>query len=97
MDRRKFIKVSSSLAWGAVALSPGTLFLRSEEAIAEVASAASGTGAVPKWAGHMLDSDMQGLGPDGKATGQKATFTGASRANAKVEEAAISHKMTLTK
>ncbi len=43
----------------------------------------------------MLDSDMQGLGPDGKATGQRATFTGASKANATAEEAA-QHQMALT-
>ncbi len=29
---------------------------------------------------------MQGLGPDGKPTGQKATFTGASKANDTAEE-----------
>ncbi len=51
---------------------------------------------VPEFAGKMLDSDMQGLGPDGKPTGQKATFTGASMANATAEKAA-SHKMKLTK
>jgi predicted aconitase len=38
---------------------------------------------------------MQGLGPDGKPTGQKATFTGASKANATAEEAAR-HQMKLT-
>jgi predicted aconitase len=43
----------------------------------------------------MLTSDMQGLGPDGKPTGQKATFTGASKANATAEEAAR-HQMKLT-
>ena len=44
----------------------------------------------------MLTTDMQGLGPDGKATGQKATFTGASMADATAEEAA-KHQMKLTK
>ena len=39
---------------------------------------------------------MQGLGPDGKPTGQKATFTGASKADATVEKA-MRHKMKLTK
>jgi predicted aconitase len=43
----------------------------------------------------MLTSDMQGLGPDGKPTGQTATFTGASKANATAEEAAR-HQMKLT-
>jgi hypothetical protein len=35
------------------------------------------------------------LDPDGKPTGQRATFTGASKANAKVEQA-MGHKMKLT-
>ena len=51
---------------------------------------------VPEFAGHMLDSDMQGLGSDGKPTGQKATFTGASMANATAESAA-KNQMKLTK
>ncbi len=58
-------------------------------------SGASRTGETPDWAKHVLDSDMQGLGPDGKPTGQKATFTGASKANATAEEAAKS-QMKLT-
>ena len=44
----------------------------------------------------MLHSDMDGIGPDCKPTGQKATYTGASKANAKAEEA-MRHKMKLTK
>ncbi len=51
--------------------------------------------ATPEWAQHMLTSDMQGLGPDGKPTGQTATFTGASKANATAEEAA-KNQMVLT-
>jgi hypothetical protein len=39
---------------------------------------------------------MNGLGPDGKPTGQKMTYTGASKANASVEEA-MRHKMKLTR
>jgi len=78
IDRRKFIKVSSSIALGAVALSPCSYLLRSEEAIAAVASASSGTVAVPKWAGHMMDSDMQGLGPDGSQINGTYNLTGAN-------------------
>jgi predicted aconitase len=59
------------------------------------ATGASGSSEAPEWAKHVLDSDMQGLGPDGKPTGQKATFTGASKANANAEEAA-QHQMELT-
>ena len=49
----------------------------------------------PDWAKDFLTSDMQGLGPDGKPTGQKATFTGASMADATAENSA-NHKMKLT-
>lgn len=38
---------------------------------------------------------MNGLGPDGKPVGHKATYTGASKANSKAEEA-MAHKMKLT-
>ena len=95
MDRRDFLKASSSLAWGAVIFSPGSLFLRSEESIAAMATASSGNGKVPDWASSLITSDMEGLGPDGKPTGQKATFTGASKANTKAEEA-MKHQMELT-
>jgi hypothetical protein len=60
------------------------------------AKAASGTTKVPGFAKDMLTTDMQGLGPDGKATGQKATFTGASMANVTAESAA-KNQMKLTK
>lgn len=55
----------------------------------------AGTFGIPDYAQHMLTSDMDGLGPDGKPTGQKATFTGASKADSTVENAA-QHQMTLT-
>ena len=54
----------------------------------------SGTGEVPGFAEHMLTTDMNGLGPDGKPTGQAATFTGASKAGATA--ASASSKMQLT-
>jgi hypothetical protein len=59
------------------------------------AGKAAASKAVPDFADKMLTSDMDGLGPDGKPTGMKATFTGASRADATAETA--SKKMTLTK
>ncbi len=70
----------------------------SEAAAAETGKAAKGAGSknVPGYADKMLTSDMEGLGPDGKPTGQKMTFTGASKANAKAEQA-MQHKMELTK
>ena len=100
MNRRKFIK-RSTMACAAAALLPGRLHAQVEKAAAPASSGASGTGAskpgeLPDYAKHMLHSDMDGIGPDGKPTGQKATYTGASKANAKAEQA-LRHKMKLTK
>ena len=100
MNRRQFIK-RSTMACAAVALLPGRLPAQADKSAAQASSGepgtgASGTGKVPDYAKHMLHSDMVGLGPDGKPTGQKATFTGASKANAKAEKA-MRHKMKLTK
>jgi len=63
---------------------------------AKQASTAGQKRGVPDFAKNILTSDMNGLGPDGKPTGQRATFTGASKANATAEEAA-KHQMNLTK
>jgi len=100
MNRRQFIK-RSTLACAAVALLPGHLPAQAEKTAAPASSGtpgtgASGTGKVPDYAKDMRTSDMVGLGPDGKPTGQKATFTGASKANATAEKA-MRHKMKLTK
>ncbi|MGD9018759.1 MAG: aconitase X, partial [Desulfuromonadales bacterium] len=100
MNRRKFIK-SSTLACATVALLPNQLPAQTEKATASAGTETAKTkgvkgGPTPEYAKEMLTTDMQGLGPDGKPTGQKATFTGASRANAKAEEA-MKHKMKLTK
>ncbi len=86
MERREFIKLIS-IVGAAIPLAPKNLFAQNKT-VATVSSGASGTGKVPDFAGNLLDSDMQGLGPDGKPTGQKATFTGVSKANATAEEAA---------
>ena len=95
MNRRQFIK-RSALACAAVTLLPGQLPAQANKTAAPASSGASGTGKVPDYAKHMLHSDMDGPGPDGKPTGQKATFTGASKATATVENA-MKHKMKLTK
>ncbi len=50
---------------------------------AQASSGASGTGVLPGYAGKILHSDMDDVGPDGKPTGQRATFTGHSKADAK--------------
>jgi predicted aconitase len=95
MERRNFFKLLS-MAWAAVVLLPGRLLAKAEKTAAPASSGASGTGKLPEYAKEMRDSDMYGLGPDGKPTGQKATFTGASKANATAEKA-MRHKMKLTK
>jgi hypothetical protein len=89
------------MACAAVALLPGRLPAQAEKSAAPASTGASGTGAsgtdkLPDYAGKILHSDMDGVGPDGKPTGQTATYTGASKANAKAEEA-MRHKMKLTK
>ena len=58
-------------------------------------SGTSGSREVPGYAKDFLTSDMNGLGPDGKPTNMRATFTGASKANATAEEA-MRHEMKLT-
>jgi predicted aconitase len=84
------------MAGAAVTLLPGRFLARAEKAAAPASSGPSGSGKVPDYAKHMLHSDMNGLGPDGKPTGQKATYTGASKANA-VAEKAMRYKMKLTR
>ena len=98
MKRREFVKGATL-----VPLVPAAGALLSMPVIADAATAdkaAKGTGSaggtVPDYADKMLTSDMDGLGPDGKPTGIKATFTGASMANATAENA-MKHKMKLTK
>jgi predicted aconitase len=98
MKRRDFCKGVALLpASGALLTFPGCADAgTSGSTSTQTSSAASGSGQTPDWAKHRLDSDMQGLGPDGKPTGQKATFTGASKANATAGEAA-KNQMALTK
>jgi hypothetical protein len=65
------------------------------KATAPVAKGGSaGTGEVPGFAKHIVTTDMDGTGPDGKPNGQTATFSGASKAGATAESA--SSKMELT-
>jgi hypothetical protein len=56
---------------------------QAEKAAASASSGASGTGGkAPDWAKNLPESDMDGLGPDGKPDpNYKDTYTGASRAN----------------
>ncbi len=96
MKRRSFIKVIATLP-----LLPSMLYakdgkVQAGEAAAPTSSAATGTAELPDYAKNFLTSDMDGLGPDGKPTGMRATFTGASKVNSKAEEA-MQHRMKLTK
>jgi len=100
MNRRPFIK-RSTMASAVVALLPGHLPAQAEENTAPASSGAARTRApgkakVPDYAEHMRHSDMVGTGPDGKPTGQRSTFTGASKADAKPDPKAP-QQMKLTK
>ncbi len=99
MERREFLKIVPAVALGAA----GLVVTRSD---AKGASAPAGKAAqqgstagqmrgVPDYAKDLLTSDMNGLGPDGKPTGQTMTFTGASQAGVTAETA--SKEMTLTR
>jgi hypothetical protein len=97
MKRRTFLKGAATIpVAGALLSSSSVLSAKAATAKAgKAASGASGTGKVPEFAEHFLTSDMNGLGPDGKPTGQKATFSGVSKADAMADSA--SSKMKLTK
>jgi len=110
MKRRDFVKALPltalvPVALAAVAKTAGAADALPQDTVARntqiaqakggVASGGSGTRDLPGYAENFLTSDMAGLGPDGKPTGQTAAFTGSSKANA-VAEAAIKHKMKLT-
>ena len=97
MKRRNFLKgVAAVPAAGALLSSNSLLSAKAASAkVGKAAGKASGAGKVPDWAEHFVTSDMEGLGPDGKPTGQKATFSGVSKADATADSA--TSKMKLTK
>ena len=100
MKRRDFVKgVAAVPAAGALLSSSSLLSAEAEtpqtaKATGPAPSGESGTNNLPGYAEKFLTSDMDGIGPDGKPTGQKATFTGASRADAKPD--AAGKQMALT-
>ncbi len=111
MKRRDFVKalpltvllpaavVAEAKTAGAANAQPRTAVAKKTQVAQTTGRASSGkswTGKLPDYAGKMIHSDMDGLGPDGKPTGQRATYTGASRADAK-HDPAKPHQMTLTK
>jgi predicted aconitase len=98
MERREFLKIVPAAALGAA----GLVATRSDAKgastpagkAAQQASTAGQKRGVPDYAKDFLTSDMNGLGPDGKPTGQTMTFTGASQTGVTAETA--SKEMTLT-
>ncbi len=99
MERRTFLKIIPLTAAAPAALTA----LFAEDAAAKsakasgkasVSSGASGQGKVPEFAEHFLTTDMNGLGPDGKPTGQRMTFCGVSKADATPESASGQIKLT---
>jgi predicted aconitase len=94
MKRRTFLKMAPWTALAPAAI-PAVLAKVLQPKSAEAkARAAAGTGEVPEFAEHFLTTDMNGTGPDGKPTGQTATFTGASKAGATAESASAKMKLT---
>ena len=112
MDRRKFVKLSTATC-GTAALLPKELHAQTQKSAAPAARSAQSAGAssqetvrhllskkkgVPKYAGNMKQSDMLGLGPDGKPDpNYKATGIGVTPAADKYDPSKPPHKMKLTK
>ena len=93
MKRREFVKtipLTALVPAGLAAAQPA--HAQTATATGQASSGASGTGVLPDYAGKILDSDMNGVGPDGKPTGQKATFSGGG-----LSAKAHDHQMKLTK
>ena len=105
MNRRKFIK-GSTMAVAAVALLPGNVPAQAAKAgTASTASTGSGVNHIltkrPGTPDHALyterQSDMLGLGPDGKPVpGYKATGVGVTPAKTAYDPSKPPHQMKLT-
>lgn len=78
MNRRQVIKIST-MACAAVTLLPAHLPAQTEKAAAPASSGAPGSGGMaPDWVRNLRESNMDGLGPDGKPDpNYPATGTGA--------------------
>jgi hypothetical protein len=92
MKRRAFVQaipLTALLPTGLSALTGSAEAASSEtsnsgaQASGQPSSGSPGTGTLPDYAKNFLTSDMDGVGPDGKPTGQKSTHTGASKGDAK--------------
>ncbi len=100
MERRSFIK-TASIAGAALGLLPERVLAQAKKSAAQASPRASGgaskAGAVPGWAKSLTDTDMDGLGPDGKPEpNYNATRTGYARKGVK-HDPAKPHRMKLTK
>jgi predicted aconitase len=104
MDRRTFVKLVP-LTVGAVAVLPSeaqakqsnarTPKARARRAAEQPTSRASGGDGYPAWVKSMRESDMDGMGPDGRPVpGYRATGTGHSPTNV---DPAKPHQMELTR
>lgn len=107
MKRREFLKTAAAVPVAGV-IAPAVLAKDAEAAetakeirVAQASgtspaakSAAGGADTLPDWAQYFRTSDMNGTGPDGKPTGQTATFHGASKADSSAGDAPA--KMELT-
>ncbi len=100
MKRRDVLKGAAAvpLSGALLATSPFALkanFAQAKSAAPKPASGASGTGKVPAWVKSMLESDMDGIGPDGKPDpNYNATGTGHAPRNV---DPAKPHQMKLTR
>ncbi len=97
MKRRDLLKSipAAAVLPAVLATGAGTPKTATAQTAATQSPAAAKTYDLPGYAGRILHSDMDGVGPDGKPTGQRTTFTGASRVDTKADTAA-QHQMTLT-
>ncbi|MGD8957227.1 MAG: aconitase X, partial [Chromatiaceae bacterium] len=97
MDRRDFCKGIAMVPASAALLSiPGMAGAEqsTKSATGKAVGGSSASVEVPDFAQHMLTTDMNGTGPDGKPNGQTATFSGASKAGASAGTASAKMKLT---
>jgi hypothetical protein len=94
MQRREFIKLVPASVLVSSQLLTEAANAEVEKTADQASTATSGTSAHPDWVKSLRDSDMDGLGPDGKPVpGYSANGTGHARTDVDPNE---SHEMTLT-
>ena len=98
MERRTFVKLVPLTVGAAVVLPHdnevwGEVLPEPYNRATQASRPKGKGGEVPGFAKHLVTSDMNGTGPDGKHNGQTATFTGASKAGATAESASSKIKL----